>query len=63
MSNFCHDDYDHPLLWCDGKRRLVERQIAVQSQALLRQQKDDERSKRVAEQREVRDQIVCVCVR
>lgn len=53
MSNFCHDEYDHPLLWCDGKRRLVERQEAAQSQALVRQQKEDERRQRIVEQREV----------
>lgn len=55
MSNFCHDDYDHPLLWCDGKRRMVERQDARQAQVLLKQQKDAERIQRVAEQREVND--------
>lgn len=57
MSNFCHDDYDHPLLWCDGKRRLVERQNAAQAQVLVRQQKEDERRQRIVEQREVTDEI------
>lgn len=62
MANFCHDQYDHPLLWCDGKRRMVERQDAQLAMALVKQQKEGVRQDRIKEQREVFYQDVSVAI-
>lgn len=39
MALVCHDQYDHPLLWCDEKRRAEERKIANEGLATIEQQK------------------------
>lgn len=53
MSQFCHDQYDHPLLWCDGKRRIVKQQDALLAMAKVKELKEQDRQKRINEQREV----------
>lgn len=39
MALVCHDQYDHPLLWCDERRRAEERKIASEGLAIVEQQK------------------------
>lgn len=53
MSQFCHDQYDHPLLWCDVKRRIVNQQDALLAMATVQESKEQDRQKRINEQREV----------
>lgn len=53
MTSFCHDQYEHPLLWCDDKRRAVERQEAQQSQQLVKQRREIEKLQAISEQNEV----------
>lgn len=54
MTNFCHDQYEHPLLWCDDKRRAVERAEAKQSLVLVKQRKESARIKEIIDKNEVR---------
>lgn len=54
MAQYCHDQYDHPLLWCDDKRRAEERKIAQESIAEARQRRQDDEAKKTRELREVR---------
>lgn len=53
MTSFCHDQYEHPLLWCDDKRRAVERQDAQQSLQLVKQRREIEKLKAINERNEV----------
>lgn len=53
MTSFCHDQFEHPLLWCDDKRRTVERQEAQQSLVEVRQRKEAEKLKTIHERNEV----------
>lgn len=53
MAQFCHDQYDHPLLWCDEKRRAEERKIAQDSLAIVRQHRENQESRKVHDLREV----------
>lgn len=39
MAQLCYDQYDHPLLWCDSKRRAEEKRMADESLALVKQRK------------------------
>lgn len=55
MAQFCHDQYDHPLLWCDQKRRAEERRIASESLAVAQQRKEEQDSYRTREIHEVSD--------
>lgn len=54
MTSFCHDQFEHPLLWCDDKRRTVERQEAQQSLVEVRQRKEAEKLKTIHERNEVK---------
>lgn len=49
MAKLCHDQYDHPLLWCESKRRAEEKRIAQESYTIAQQRKEQ------AEQRKIRD--------
>lgn len=40
MAQLCHDQFDHPLLWCESKRRVVEKRIAEESRILGQQRKE-----------------------
>lgn len=53
MTNFCHDQYEHPLLWCDDKRRAVERVEAQKSLVLVKQRKESARIKDIVDKNEV----------
>lgn len=39
MALVCHDQLDHPLLWCDEKRRAEERKIADEGLATVQQRR------------------------
>lgn len=39
MAQLCYDKYEHPLLWCETKRRAEEKRIAEERLALVRQRK------------------------
>ncbi|XP_011193274.2 uncharacterized protein LOC105219048 isoform X1 [Zeugodacus cucurbitae] len=41
-DEFCRDHYEHPLLWCDEKKRLVERKNAEESMRMWRRRKAEE---------------------
>lgn len=40
MAQLCHDQYDHPLLWCEQKRRAEEKRIAEEGWILGQQRKE-----------------------
>ncbi|XP_053954242.1 uncharacterized protein LOC128860627 [Anastrepha ludens] len=41
-DEFCRDHYEHPLMWCDEKKRLVERKNAEESMRMWRRRKAEE---------------------
>lgn len=53
MANFCHDQYDHPLLWCEEKRRAEERKVAKESLVLVKHRREAEQAKRIRDRNEV----------
>ncbi|KAJ6638525.1 hypothetical protein Bhyg_11261, partial [Pseudolycoriella hygida] len=61
MANFCHDQYDHPLLWCEDKRRAEERRVAKESLLLVKHRKEAEQAKKLKDRNEYRDMIVKHC--
>lgn len=54
MAQFCHDQYDHPLLWCNEKRRAEERRNARDSLAVVQHQKEVKEIQKVRDISEVR---------
>ena len=60
MASFCHDSYEHPLLWCDDKRRAVERVEAKHSIAVVKQRKEAAQFKKIKDQNEVGKVRYCV---
>lgn len=58
MAQFCHDQYDHPLLWCDDKRRAEERKIAQESLSVVRHRRDEQEAQKVRDVREVRQRVI-----
>ena len=63
MGTFCFDQYDHPLLWCDEKKRFVERQNADDSLRQWRQKKAEESCRKDQDKREVRSfSKLCYCL-
>lgn len=50
---FCHDHIEHPLMWCDEKRRLVERKNAEESLRMWRRRKAEEMARKEKEKQEV----------
>lgn len=61
MTSFCHDQFEHPLLWCDDKRRAVERQEAQQSLVEVRHRKEAEKLKTIHERNEV-NMLLVLCL-
>lgn len=53
MAKFCHDQYDHPLLWCDDKRRVEERRNARESLVIVEQRKEAQELKKARDVNEV----------
>lgn len=53
MALVCHDQYDHPLLWCDERRRAEERRIASEGLAIVEQQKKSAELRKHRERNEV----------
>lgn len=53
MAQLCHDQYDHPLLWCESKRRAEEKRIADESWTLVQKRKEFNEAKKIRECNEV----------
>lgn len=53
MAQHCHDQYDHPLLWCEQKRRAEQRRIATEGMSLVQHRKEEQDSARAREIHEV----------
>lgn len=53
MALVCHDQYDHPLLWCEERRRTEERRIANESLATIEQQRKEAELQKRREANEV----------
>lgn len=58
MAQLCHDQYDHPLLWCESKRRAEEKRIADESWALVQKRKEFAETQKIRQCNEVRNQLV-----
>lgn len=55
MAPPCYNQYDHPLLWCEAKRRAEERRIAQETLDIVNQRKENEYLRKVREANEVRE--------
>lgn len=53
MAQLCHDQYDHPLLWCEAKRRAEEKRIANESFQLVQQRKELKEAQKIRDCNEV----------
>lgn len=53
MGTFCHDHIQHPLMWCDDKKRLVERKNAEESLRMWRRRKAEESARKEKDKQEV----------
>lgn len=53
MGAFCHDHIQHPLMWCDEKKRLVERKNAEESLRMWRRRKAEECARKEKDKQEV----------
>lgn len=53
MAQLCHDQYDHPLLWCESKRRAEEKRIADESWKIAQQRKELKEARKILECNEV----------
>lgn len=53
MAQLCHDQYEHPLLWCEGKRRAEEKRIAEESWNLVQKRKVESEARKARECNEV----------
>lgn len=53
MAQMCHDQYDHPLLWCESKRRAEEKRIAKESWILGQQRKEQAQAQKQRDCNEV----------
>lgn len=53
MAYLCHNQYDHPLLWSDAKRRAEEQRIASESFAIVQQRKEQAEAQKIREANEV----------
>lgn len=54
MAQLCHDQYDHPLLWCGEKRRAEDRKNLRESLELVQQQREVKEIQKVRDISEVR---------
>ena len=53
MGTFCYDHYEHPLLWCEEKKRLMERKNAEESMRMWRRKKAEEMARTEKDKQEV----------
>lgn len=53
MAQLCHDQYNHPLLWCESKRRAEEKRIAAESYTIAQQRKEQAEVRKIHECNEV----------
>lgn len=53
MAQLCHDQYDHPLLWCEAKRRAEEKRIADESIVLVQRRRQQKESQKQRDTQEV----------
>lgn len=58
MAAPCYEQYDHPLLWCEAKRRTEERRNAVETLEVVQQKKEREHFKKIQEANEV-SELTC----
>ncbi|XP_075163147.1 LOW QUALITY PROTEIN: uncharacterized protein LOC142235771 [Haematobia irritans] len=58
---FCHDHIQHPLMWCDEKRRLVERKNAEESMRMWRRRKTEEIARKEKDKQEYFELMVKHC--
>ncbi|KAM8703958.1 hypothetical protein ACLKA7_008563 [Drosophila subpalustris] len=61
MGNFCHDHIQHPLMWCDEKKRLVERKNAEESLRMWRRRKAEECARKEKDKQEYYDMFLQHC--
>ncbi|XP_068157365.1 uncharacterized protein [Drosophila tropicalis] len=54
-GNFCHDHIQHPLMWCEEKKRLVERKNAEESLRMWRRRKAEECARKEKDKQEYYD--------
>ncbi|XP_055389249.1 uncharacterized protein LOC129618490 [Condylostylus longicornis] len=55
MGTFCYDQYEHPLLWCDEKKKFVEKKNADESMMQWRQKRIEEKTKQQRDKLEYTD--------
>ncbi|BFF92027.1 uncharacterized protein DMAD_10172 [Drosophila madeirensis] len=60
-GNFCHDHIQHPLMWCDEKKRLVERKNAEESLRMWRRRKAEECARKEKDKQEYYDLFLQHC--
>ncbi|KAM7361000.1 uncharacterized protein ACRADG_009147 isoform 2-T2 [Cochliomyia hominivorax] len=60
-GTFCHDHIQHPLMWCDEKRRLVERRNAEESLRMWRRRKAEEMARKEKDKQEYYELFVKHC--
>ncbi|EDV93944.1 GH19602 [Drosophila grimshawi] len=61
MGAFCHDHIQHPLMWCDEKKRLVERKNAEESLRMWRRRKAEECARKEKDKQEYYDLFLQHC--
>uniref|UniRef100_A0A1B0BMH9 Uncharacterized protein n=1 Tax=Glossina palpalis gambiensis TaxID=67801 RepID=A0A1B0BMH9_9MUSC len=61
MGTFCHDHIEHPLLWCEDKKRLIERKNAEESLRMWRRRKAEELARKEREKQEYYDLFLKHC--
>ncbi|XP_060648048.1 uncharacterized protein LOC132785788 [Drosophila nasuta] len=61
MGSFCHDHIQHPLMWCDEKKRLVERKNAEESLRMWRRRKAEECARKEKDKQEYYDMFLQHC--
>ncbi|KAH8272649.1 hypothetical protein KR044_008479 [Drosophila immigrans] len=61
LGSFCHDHIQHPLMWCDEKRRLVERKNAEESLRMWRRRKAEECARKEKDKQEYYDMFLQHC--
>lgn len=53
MAQLCHDHYDHPVLWCEAKRRAEEKRIVDECWTLAQQRKEQKEAQKIRDRNEV----------
>ncbi|XP_064544334.1 uncharacterized protein LOC135432445 isoform X2 [Drosophila montana] len=61
MGTFCHDHIQHPLMWCDDKKRLIERKNAEESLRMWRRRKAEECARKEKDKQEYYDLFLQHC--